>query len=355
MMIDKIQVRVTDFEVKDSSNLIVQPSPYRYSDHSQKANFVLFSRGAELVEGSKAYYNDEDGNYNATIQSFRNQPYLSISYSPAKVHNGSNYYSVGKGGVLAVGKWIEKDMRENGIYFSLDNSELSRLDLCRNVATDYRFTDYSKVLSLLDGRRKKQRCYGTTFLWLSGVEQICVYDKLEEMRNKGEVIPSGLPSNVIRFETRLMKKRKIRGSLGSSNYLELVNQYDALKDHYREMMSTNLFRYNMDEVKVVCADRIEDEMRWYKDMYQGHWYSRYVKRKGFDYVLDEVGIEVYKEALKALLDDESDSNKKKKLYRIMKELKGYQVERLTMERMREGGTTTLYSLYEELRTKVLSA
>lgn len=127
------------------------------------------------------------------------------------------------------------------------DSDVSRIDTFRNVVAEENFLSYSNVFKLLDVPRKHIRDYGTTFLFKNTQEQICIYDKLEEMLVRKKNI-SFYPKNTIRFENRLMNKRKVSKCTGISKAGDIIKCYSDLKEYFHNSLKNNLFKYSAPDV-----------------------------------------------------------------------------------------------------------
>ena len=76
-------------------------------------------------------------------------------------------------------------MWEAGIKTSSQEANLSRVRTFKNIKPEEPFSNDYNLLSLLKARRGVKRGYGTTFMVTNSQQEFCIYDKNEEMRNKG--------------------------------------------------------------------------------------------------------------------------------------------------------------------------
>jgi len=347
-MLDTVKLYINDYQVKDNANLRLQPAALDYKSGEAVGEYALWSRErGEAVFGAKAYLNTDF--FNFTIQPIgrgeRRSPGAFLQFSIPKVHNGENYYSVGREGSQAVFKKVEKELWNKGIHTNIEEATLSRVDLFRNVIAEERFYSYSPLFQLLKAKRQKRRDYGTTFLWHNTQQQLCVYDKLEEMEMRGKLTGS-LPANTIRFEYRLMNSRKVDTILGFKKLGELKKNYEALEPAYKASLKKSIFSLSVEHVQVMTGKQVEEEMRIYKERYGLRWLNAYLSSVGARELVKLAGIEVVRGAIENITSD------RVKVWRLMKKLEERQRE-LELIREEEVSGKTLSDLYCELEKKAL--
>lgn len=352
-MIDTIKLCLSDYEVSKNNKLTIQPSSYNCLDGSKNCDYPLvYYNDSSLVEyGSKAFYNSDT--FNLSITPKQNVIFYHVQMSVPKVHNGNNYYSVGKDGTTAVLKKVEKELKEVGIKTNIHKSKISRLDTFKNIVTEESFQDYFEVFNSLNIPRKQKVDYGTTFLFNNKQEEFCIYDKILEMKSKG-LNYSVYPENTMRFENRLLKPRKIRDTLNLSLLEELINNYDSVKEHFKNTFEKNLFKFDSSELKIITVNQMSLELEYFYDSYK-QAISQYLKFKGFEYIILHSGKESFIEAIKTTLKKKNlkDDAIRQQLHRLQKELKECEMNLLHMKKL-PNKDKTLLSLYNELKTKVLS-
>jgi hypothetical protein len=244
-MIDTLKLRLIDYDIKNNSKLIIQPST-KDLQGNENNNHILHRNSSGLeIEGSKAYLNTEHFNLNLGCgQSNSSACYVQTSIP--KLANGKNYSPVDFMGLKTAIHTLEQHLKDNGIYTNLEQAKLSRLDLFVNVNAEYDFMNYSPVYRQLGlNRQNRQTDYGTTFLYGNRQIQLCVYDKRTEMLNREEDV-SGLPIT-IRHELRLLKARKIKNDIGINNVAELFGAYDYLPEYYKTYVLNNFYKYDVFE------------------------------------------------------------------------------------------------------------
>lgn len=346
LLIDTLKIELDGFRIADGAELTLQPASTRYQGGELVGDYVLWEDGrGRGVHGNRAYLNRED--FNLTIAPLGGAVRGYVSFSVPRVVAGDNFYPVGSGGAHAAVQKVEGCLREAGVDTCLEGGRVSRLDCFRNVQGEEPFASYAPVLSLLEGRRQAKRDYGTTFLWENGQQQLCAYDKVEECRRR-KVDTSSYPSNVLRFEHRILTHRKVVGSLpGVSTVGELLSGYDDLKEHYRGVMASTIFRYEPAEVQVLCASQLREELEKFRRLYGRQYRSRFLKSYGLLSLLRLADYKVIRETFAEVAGN-----------RMARQRIGSELDRLRVDcAMASGvaGGKTLATLYRELRGKVLAA
>jgi len=347
MTLDTVRLHITDYEIAGDTTLQVQPSTYYAGTGEVVSEFPLFrTQTGREFRGAKAYLNTD--RLNLTIQPFTRSELgttCSVQFSVPKNHYGNNYYSVGEEGSQAVFSLIEKELRQNGIHTNIMQADLSRVDTFKNVQTEEPFSSYYSLFALLKARRAIQRGYGTTFLVHNTQQEFCVYDKNEEMRNRNIDITK-FPAQTMRFEHRLMNKRKIQSVYGFSSVSSLFSGgYAVLKSQQAKEWKKSLFSHTVEEVMVLGSRVLEEEMRVFKERFGRNWFDWFLKSYGACHLAQVAGIEVVRLALQNFEPD------RMKLWRAEKTLEQAKRE-IDFVKKEEGSNKTYGTLYKELQEKV---
>lgn len=344
-MIDTLKLMLNDYEIADNSEIRVQPASYELGTGS-KVEYPLFqtpSYGSHY--GSKAYLNAD--NWNLTLKPLpagNRATGAFLQLSVPKNYYGSNFYSVGEEGTKAVLSKVEGELKEKGVHTSLIEADMSRIDTFKNIEPEEPFSSYYSLFSLLKARKAIQRGYGTTFLLSNSQQEFCVYDKLEEMRERN-IETTNLP-NTMRFEHRLLNKQKVQNVYGFGKVEDLFRGgYAVVKEKQVESWKGSLFNFTAEELVVLGSKQLEQEMRRFKERSPSGWFSKFLKAYGAYYLASHAGKEVIVEALQNFEAD------RMKIWRAVQVFEEAERELMVLKQ-EEGSNKTLGVLYEELRRKV---
>jgi len=343
-MIDTLKLMLNDFEISSDSEVRVQPASYELGTGT-KVEYPLFythEKGSQF--GSKAYLNSDTWNFTlkpiaggAGVGAF-------LQLSIPKNYYGNNFYSVGEQGTKATLSKVEGELKEKGVHASLSEADMSRVDTFKNIEPEEPFSSYYTLFSLLKARRAIQRGYGTTFLLSNTQQEFCVYDKLEEMRERS-IDTTGYPSTM-RFEHRLLNKAKVQSTYGFTKVADIFKGgYEVIREKQVESWKNSLFSFTAEELVLIGSKQLEQEMKRFKDEAPINWFSRFLKAYGAYYLASYAGKDVVIEALKNLEAERT------MVWRAVKKFEVAERELLVLKQ-EEGSSKTLGTLYEELRRKV---
>jgi hypothetical protein len=348
-MLDTLKLSLTDFEIAGNACLDVMQGSVNASTGEQKGQFPLWHNGQNHVVGSKAFYNADD--YNVTVQPVRDDEPMSIGcyvqFSVPKVANGSNYQPADFTATKNALKTIHSELKRIGIKTNLKTAALSRVDSCKTIVTSEPYAAYHRVLLSVTGTDLsiKRRDYGSTFLWHNTQQQICVYDKIKEMKARKHST-RGLPPNSIRFEHRMLKARKIRDAIGLANVKDLLGGFEQIEMGYNKAMRKRLFHYSVAEVEAVTSRSLAEQLIHLRD--SG---SRYFLRD----FLTALGAAEMAGNMEALLNAvETVTDSRATYHRTRKQLDNAQHQALRLQNSKYS-RRTLKDLYQELERGVLAA
>jgi hypothetical protein len=349
-MLDTLKLSLTDYEIGPDAVLDVQPSVYCAATGQGPGGFPLWSRFGRPVVGTRAFHNAD--NYNVTVAPFRPSDPRSIGcqvqFSVPKLANGSNYEPADFKATKEALVTIERQLRSIGIKTNIETARMSRLDACKNVLTSEPYQAYAPVLARLQGTRVAKRDYGTTFLWHNTVQEICAYDKREEMKRRKKNI-SSVPRNCVRLEHRLLKARKVRDVLGFGTAGDLIQGFDQVALRYKAAMKEQLFRYSPAEITITTAAEFETQL----NLLKGDLGSSKTTRCYVDSYVRAIGfrqLSADKEAFLRAVESVSDS--RMTLSRTRKKLMEAEIDALCLEQIAPS-KHTLGELYRELEREVL--
>jgi hypothetical protein len=343
-----MQLLLTDYQCKDVK-LKLQPSPIDMATGEATASFPLWHDGTQMIEGSLAYHRQEHINVKICPQPKPEGQGMGtacyVRFEVPKFAGDSNYHPTDLKGTRKALRSAEKHLAGLGIKTDIKTAQISRLDAFKNVVADEPYSCYQSVLSLLSGSRMKQRGYENGFLWENQQQQVCAYDKLRKMEHD-KLSTAGLPRNSIRFESRMLKSKKVRDALNFRSVADLLESYDSIASSYQQTMKKQLFRYEPAEVETIVMSKIEADMRFFKEKYGRNSLSLYLKCYGLHSLLLLTEMEVILCAVENVFDD------RKKKSRMKAELTKMRFDTQSMRVLGPSKRTT-GQLYQELREKVL--
>jgi hypothetical protein len=204
-----------------------------------------------------------------------------------------------------------------------------------------------------------KRDYGTTFLYANGLQETCIYDKLEEMSRKAkksrQTFNAGAyPANTIRFENRLLKPKKIRDVLGFETARDLVGGgHEVITSTFRGTMRKQFFSRSVGDIAAASARQLESEMLRFKLSYGRNWQQHYLQAEGLRSLTEIHGLEVVKRAVANVTGTDTEADRKR-LQRLSKQLED---ARFDLEMLREARPSRrkLGDLYCELESKLMAA
>jgi len=350
-MIDTIKLFIEDYSIKDDANLIVQPASIDYKTGKEINSYSLIVKENNTsISGSKAYLNTDF--FNFTIKPIGKSENKSVAaflqFSIPKIYNGSsNYYPVSSSNARAVIQRVEKELQSNGVFTDLSQAKLSRVDLFKNVISEYDFLSYIALFRLLKASRQEQRIYGTSLLWHNSQHEISVYDKLKEMRNRNLIVDL-YPSNTIRFEYRLLRSKKVKNIIGANKLIDLLDSYNLLEDVYQKALKKTIFSHSVSDVETMVNIQLKEELNLYKNTCGVRWFNSFLKSKGIETLLKHHDLD----SLDSIFSDVFENRTKKS--RAMN-LISTEMLKIKMIAKEKRSNVTFAELYSELKGKVLYA
>lgn len=379
-MIDTLRLNLTDCEIKRSAPIVIQPGVYEQSSNGIGRNFDLFiNTDGKIIKGSKAYLNDDKFNLtiNPSMESNSDDYYTTftpkifkrilpdgdlfdfkgedevtgifLQTSLPRILNNTNVKTLSKEDQIKAISSLEKRLKQVGIKTNLMNANLSRLDTFTNIKTDHTFFSYTNLFSLMECSRMKSVGWGDeSFLWKNGQQELMIYDKIKEMKQKDPGIKLG-SSNVMRFENRLLKKRKIVSTLRMTKLSEVYNSYQDLKEFHRSEIEKKIFKFNPDEVEALTANDLKTKLLKAKEIFGKRYFYNYCFGLGV-YSLSKASSYDF---LKEVVSDIEGGNDVKVRMRKSRMIKAI-IESKMFFGMIEGSTVnfkTNIELYNEIRQK----
>jgi len=338
-MLDTVKLRLLDYEIEKQNSLSITTIFNTSGEEKNACKLFDMNDGTE-IGGTKAYFNTKDLQFDIMTRG----AFVKFSV-PKTYHQGNNYNSVNQENTKEVFSHIETELKENGIKTDIFNSDLSRIDMFKQIVPDEHFHNYAPIFRTINGTQKELRDYGTTFLWKNSVEQIAVYDKIKEMLHQKKDI-SGLP-DTIRFENRLLNKRKIEQVLEFTKANELIKYYDELEPSYKASIRKNLFRLDTKEFNIAIQKEFEARFEYHFLTGGRQWLNKFIYTLGVD------AVEIYGvENIVSLARTKWNNKEKQKAYRLRKKINDTIAETTLSKRCTVN--KTLLTLYNELKTKLVA-
>lgn len=232
-MIDTLHLRLDQPRLRAGHKLTIQGKP-ELDGQPQGEGIQLQQEGGQLLQTGKVYYNGL-----VNVNSRYGELFLNVSLPKVKAEGKANVWPVSQAEALSVlGRANEFIQDEIGIITDLKKASVSRCDIFANADSVYSFNDYRSLFEMLNFKRQISRDYGSTFLFMNGQRETCIYDKKQEQADKGNETAS-LPANLIRWEYRLKKSSVCKPALNVpkretltatrllTDFAKLVKVYDA--------------------------------------------------------------------------------------------------------------------------------
>jgi hypothetical protein len=343
-MLDTVKLYTDDFVIRDDTEISIRPSDINYKTGETNNHKLFKGSNGQWVTGSKAFLNAE--NFNLTIKpnNLTDKIHLWISLSVPKFITGDNFYPLDDSEAEGLPSGLDTELKKRGIGLSVGDLAVSRIDTFQNVYASEAFGDYVPVFQLLKAKRQNKREYGSTFLWENTQREICVYDKLTEVINRGQSV-DGLPSNTIRFEYRLLKSKSVKGALKINTVQNLFYNLGSIREVYRDAMRYHLFDLEVSEVKRLVSSELRTVVKHYLENGGRYWITNLLKDYGAYSIARLSSIDVFGE----IVEDVSGS--RKMAYRAKKYVRDCQNQVAMLEVLECG--KTIDQLYQELKNKVL--
>jgi len=346
-MLDTMKLTLQDWQVSPGATLKVNTGNMDFQTGEIKQTLLFTDSTGYPVNGSYAHYIGE--RLNLSIKPIAGQVYAFVTFSAPKRISEDNYYPIKESQFSEVFESVENELHENGINTHIEKARLSRVDTFKNILTDEETLSYSRLFGLLEANRAKDKSThgATTWRMQNKSTQYCIYDKLEEMKNSGHST-EGL-ENTLRFEHRCMTASKVNGFFKNITTVENLKAYgwSAIQDRTIKAWTDNFFKYDLEDIDVLVESQIRSELEYFQAKYGKRFFSMYLKAVGAYSLTSSGSIE----AVKRALENMDIEDKRKKIYRIEKELK----DSLTIiESLRKDSTSpkTLGELYSELKYKM---
>ncbi len=154
-MIDKLNFYTFNFSVGKNPSLMINPARINGATGKAVGGGFLYRKGLKSITGKKAYYY-EDGIEIEIIPRTKHMPEsLRLSINPSKLLNGHNYFTIDHNELLKCLGLVRNILAKVGITANIDLCKIGRIDICRNIETEYSFEHYKQSLELMTPKYMK--------------------------------------------------------------------------------------------------------------------------------------------------------------------------------------------------------
>ena len=278
-MLDTLSIGTSEFDISRENKLIMRVDTYNETNTSFK----------------KYFFNSEE------IYLTIDDKGLRLHFSLPKLLYKNNFYPIKEKDFQIAIDNLDERIRDLGVITDLKSFKVMRLDIFKNVMSDYNFNVYSDILRSLSLKRTHKRDYIDGFLSSNTNREICFYNKIKEMRENRERFTDIKDEKVIRGELRLLKHREVK-----KNNITLLNEipdkWCNLKEVYKQYIS-EVFKGDMNgdiDKETIILEMIKKE-----------------KKKAFDKFKYIPLFNIERDKLKQAL---SDVYQKRDVYYILKKI-----------------------------------
>ena len=225
----------------------------------------------------------------------------------------------------------------HGIYFDTYKSQLSKIEIRKNLYLDYSYDEYEPLLKALYAKKMKKFNHINSYYFENSLRQIIIYDKTLQLAQKRYNFPN---ANIMRIEYRMKKKQKVMNDLKYDSVKSLINNWDKLESIYLEKTGDLLFA-NKKPVMDSHKRSPENQFKWFMNKSDAKYkMNEYLMTKGVEKVMEEVGdISVFSRELSQNAIDSS--------YQHIKKFQG----RLLNSKFSKEYGPTIGELYNEIHSK----
>lgn len=385
ILIDTLRINLVDCDIKPNAPIVVQPAVFDHSNNRKVNEFDLFrNNSGRIIRGSKAFLNHDK--FNITINpsmitemddyrsSFRAKNFKRIApdkdlwdynydgeddmtgiflqTSLPRLLSETNIKTLSKEDSKKAIDILNSQLKSVGIKTNLSNANLSRLDTFTNISTDFSFFTYTSLFSLMNCSRMKAIGYGDeSYLWKNKQQELMIYDKVKEIKTKRPDAKIRMDKNIMRFENRLLRKRKILSSLRFNTVGEMFNSYDDLKDFHKKEIEKKVFKYSIDEIESMTETELERIFLLFKNYFGKRWFYQCCFFRGLRDITKPIDFDVLFNLINKIEGNEYDNSVKYRMKKSRLLKKVNKVKEVVELIEKNFGFKTNLELYNELRTK----
>lgn len=340
-MFDKIRLNLQEFQIMDNAKLQV----VQHTDIESKLPIFQYplweNEKLQPIYGKSAFYNDPKKNFNVDIFYKDNRSILMVQLSLPKFDQPLNVTPLSLDQTVNVFKQLQERLFAIGIQTKIWSSKVALLELFKNVALNYPFTEYLELFRYMDMNRMREWEYPTTYYWMNKSHGIKIYDKVKEMQDKNK-LTSHLPASVVRVEWTLKKNANIASKLNIVTLKNLLDNWDLVNDKFHQLLET-LFSHEEKLQPDIHIPALKSLFMNYLKSNPRNATSNFIRDLAFCALAKSPDYEVVREVV--------GGEGKQKLYRFDKNVKKALLNNfLTQENNGHFGQ----ELYNELKTKIIN-
>lgn len=208
------------------------------------------------VKGDRVLYRSDEREFTG-LKAFVNTPNFSLTITPpiqgvesvctlhfsAGAYAENNLEPLDLERTLHVARNAREELLSLGAEADLEQAQITRMDIARNVALSRPVRCYSPCFMALGTRARVDKADfgGTGFLVGNKTWEIGFYDKGAEMFEKKHA-PEECPANTLRPELRFKKARAVRDAVGCDRLVDLPSKWENLREAYKRGLERDVFR-----------------------------------------------------------------------------------------------------------------
>ena len=239
-MFDTVVIKPKINAISANAELIVQEPSFNFKTKERGKEIVLFQDGQKCITGAKAFCNTE--HFQLTIKRNLN-PYDAketvslLQFSLPKQKSFNNSETVDAQGFNKALEALYKNVFAAGFDIDIENSPVVRFDCARNVDTMINSKQFVDVFQFVDSPRMKKIVHPGSLLFYNKEQELNMYDKDREQ----EKISKNQFSSNVRFEMRNKTSALCRKKLNVNCFIDLKNNYSALRKNYLDFVQKKFF------------------------------------------------------------------------------------------------------------------
>jgi hypothetical protein len=283
--IDKLTITTQDFTVRDytKAGLTLDSGKINLDTGEQFQQHLFTDSFNREVFGYKAYYNDAD-NHTVNV----NQYGLQVVFNPSKAYHPYKLCNDTK--VLQERiETLEKQLRQKGIIFNMDNAKISRIDLAKNAQMNLPCVAYRQVLDALRiPRAKRNAMYPDGHSSNNNQVGLNIYNKGKELREKKILVIND--DNTMRTELQYKSTKAVSDRTGIANIGTLIDiGIRPLNKIFNETLLNDIFKSQNDLQYPIMFENIKDMLIDLKKKSPSNAIPILFQRFGVEFLLKEVG------------------------------------------------------------------